>query len=53
MKAEAELIALRSMCRAAAEELMEHWPAHCNEEGYGPAKRRLVVGPQTENNCEL
>jgi len=27
---------LTSMCRAAAEEIEDHWEAHCNEEGYGP-----------------
>ena len=36
MNAEAELIALRSMCRAAADEIMEHWAAHCDDDGYGP-----------------
>jgi hypothetical protein len=36
MNPEAELIALRTMCRAAAAEIREHWEAHCNEEGYGP-----------------
>jgi len=34
--AEAETIALRSMCRAAAEEIMEQWPAHCDDEKFGP-----------------
>jgi hypothetical protein len=33
---EAELIALRSMCRAAAAEIMAHWKAHCDGEGFGP-----------------
>lgn len=28
---------LRSVMIAAAEEIAEHWDAHCNEEGYGPA----------------
>lgn len=36
MNAEAELIALRSMCRAAAAEIQKHYDAHCDAEGYGP-----------------
>lgn len=49
MNDEAELIALRSMCRAAAEEIMEHWEAHCDAEGYGPcnlhARLSGKIGP--------
>ena len=31
---------------AAAEEIQAHWPAHCDDEGYGPANlmRRLEEG---------
>jgi len=28
---------LKSMCRAAADEIDQHWESHCDEEGYGPA----------------
>jgi len=49
VNAEAELIALRSMCRAAADEIMEHWAAHCDAEGYGPcnlhARLSGKIGP--------
>lgn len=27
---------LRSMCKAAAAEIDEHWQAHCDKDGYGP-----------------
>jgi len=37
MNTEAEVIALRTMCRAAAAEIREHWEAHCHQEGYGPS----------------
>jgi hypothetical protein len=36
MNPEAELIALRTMCKAAAAEIREHWEAHCDATGYGP-----------------
>jgi hypothetical protein len=36
VNAEAELIALRTMCRAAAVEIMEQWEAHCDADGFGP-----------------
>jgi len=32
-----ELLAYKTMCRAAAQEILNHWDAHCNEEGYGPS----------------
>ena len=28
---------LKSMCKAAAAEISEHWGAHCDAEGYGPS----------------
>ena len=28
---------LRSMCKAAAAEIEEHWASHCDAEGYGPS----------------
>lgn len=41
-----ECIELRQVMVAAAEEIHEHWKAHCDEEGYGPANlmRRLEQG---------
>jgi hypothetical protein len=43
---EAEAIMLRSMCRAAADEISRAWTAHCDGEGYGPSNlmRRLEGG---------
>ena len=38
---EAENIALRSMCWAAAKQIEEQWEHHCDEEGYGP--RNLIA----------
>lgn len=37
---------LRSVMIAAAEEIQEHWQAHCDSEGYGPANlmHRLEKG---------
>ena len=42
----AEAAELRSVMIAAAEEIQAHWPAHCDDEGYGPANlmRRLEEG---------
>jgi hypothetical protein len=41
---------LRSVMVAAAEEIHEHWDAHCDEEGYGPANlmHRLENGIPAE-----
>ena len=41
---------LRSVMIAAAEEIHEHWDAHCDEEGYGPSNlmRRLEEGLPAE-----
>lgn len=41
-----ECLELRQVMVAAAEEIHEHWEAHCDEEGYGPANlmRRLEKG---------
>lgn len=43
---EAENANLRTVMMAAAVEIQEHWDAHCDEEGYGPANllRRLENG---------
>lgn len=43
------LHATQSMLIAAAEEIGEHWSAHCDAEGYGPANlmRRIEDGLQT------
>jgi hypothetical protein len=35
-KAEAEIINLKTVMIAAAEEIAAHWKAHCDAEGYGP-----------------
>lgn len=35
-----ELDKLRTMCKCAAAEILEHWEAHCDGEGYGP--RNLI-----------
>lgn len=42
----AEIENLQSVMVAAAEEIQEHWHAHCDEEGYGPANlmHRLEKG---------
>lgn len=47
---EAEAEKLRSVMVAAAEEIQEHWEAHCDAEGYGPANlmRRLEEGIPAE-----
>lgn len=41
---------LRSVMIAAAEEIHEHWDAHCDADGYGPANlmRRLEAGIPSE-----
>jgi chromosome segregation ATPase len=41
---------LRSVMIAAAEEIHEHWQAHCDDDGYGPANlmRRLEKGIPAE-----
>jgi hypothetical protein len=41
-----EIENLQSVMVAAAEEIKEHWPAHCDEDGYGPANlmHRLEKG---------
>ena len=41
---------LRSVMIAAAEEIHEHWDAHCDSDGYGPANlmRRLEAGIPSE-----
>jgi hypothetical protein len=37
---------LRSIMDAAADEIEEHWEAHCDEDGFGPVNlvRRLRTG---------
>lgn len=41
---------LRTVMIAAAEEILQHWQAHCDAEGYGPANlvRRLEMGIPSE-----
>lgn len=41
---------LRSVMIAAAEEILEHWDAHCDADGYGPANlmHRLEAGIPSE-----
>lgn len=34
--AEREIERLTTLCRAACIEILEHWDAHSDEEGYGP-----------------
>jgi len=48
LRAEARL--LKTVMVAAAEEIAEHWDAHCDEEGYGPANlmHRLEKGIASE-----
>lgn len=43
---EEEITRLRTVMHAAAEEIGEHWDAHCDLEGYGPSNlvRRLRDG---------
>jgi regulator of replication initiation timing len=45
-KAEAEIINLKTVMIAAAEEIAAHWKAHCDAEGYGPTNlmHRLEKG---------
>ena len=45
-KLEAEIKGLHTTMMAAAVEIQEHWDAHCDEDGYGPANlmRRLEHG---------
>lgn len=47
---EAEAAKLRTVMVAAAEEIHDHWDAHCDAEGYGPANlmRRLEDGIPSE-----
>ena len=47
---EADNAKLRTVMVAAAEEISEHWEAHCDAEGYGPANlmRRLEDGIPSE-----
>lgn len=40
-KLQSEIENLHSVMVAAAEEIHEHWQAHCDEEGYGPANLML------------
>jgi hypothetical protein len=47
---EAENIALRSMCAAAAAEIEDHWEAHCDDEGYGPANLMYRLKGQSPPN---
>jgi len=46
IKLEKEVENLKSVMVAAAEEIMEHWDAHCDKEGYGPSNlmHRLEKG---------
>lgn len=37
IKLEQQVENLKSVMVAAAEEIQEHWQAHCDEEGYGPS----------------
>ena len=41
---------LRTVMIAAAEEILQHWQAHCDAEGYGPENlvRRLEMGIPSE-----
>jgi hypothetical protein len=45
-KKDDKITALKTVMVAAAEELKEHWDAHCDDEGYGPISllRRLEEG---------
>jgi len=47
---EADNARLKTVMVAAAEEIHEHWDAHCDAEGYGPANlmRRLEEGISSE-----
>ena len=46
----AEIASLKTVMIAAAEEISEHWNAHCDAEGYGPQNllRRLEEGIPSE-----
>lgn len=48
--AEQEVAKLKTVMVAAAEEIHEHWDAHCDAEGYGPANlmHRLEEGIPSE-----
>lgn len=50
LKLFSEITALKTVMIAAAEEIQEHWDAHCDAEGYGPANlmRRLEDGIASE-----
>jgi hypothetical protein len=45
-KKDEEIFNLKTVMIAAAEEIQEHWQAHCDSEGYGPANlmHRLEKG---------
>lgn len=49
-KLQSEIENLHSVMIAAAEEIHEHWQAHCDEDGYGPANlmHRLEKGIPAE-----
>lgn len=49
-KLQSEIENLHSVMVAAAEEIHEHWQAHCDEDGYGPANlmHRLEKGIPAE-----
>lgn len=46
LRKDADIANLHTVMMAAAVEITEHWDAHCDEEGYGPANlvRRLENG---------
>ena len=46
MNEQDEIARLRSIMAAAADEIEEHWDAHCDAEGFGPVNlvRRLRTG---------
>lgn len=50
LKLFSEITTLKTVMIAAAEEIHEHWDAHCDAEGYGPANlmRRLEEGIPSE-----
>ena len=49
---EREIKGLKQVMLAAYDEILEHWNAHCDTEGYGPANlmRRLKEGIPTNYN---
>lgn len=49
-KAESDVSQMRETMAAAAEEISEHWDAHCDSEGYGPVNlQRRLEGPYGVN----